>query len=92
MQSSSQERIGIIAEKLNTVCSGPFYPAFQYQRVDPCSSVKINLNLCVVLVAGLCKILNWMCRDKPDPLFRIPTSSLKLELIDTGREFHLKVL
>ena len=50
MQSSSKERIGIIAEKLNAVCSGPFYPAFQYQRVDPCSSVKINLNLCVVLL------------------------------------------
>ena len=57
MQSSSKERIGIIAEKLNAVCSGPFYPAFQYQRVDPCSSVKINLNLCVVLLDSRLQII-----------------------------------
>lgn len=44
------------------------------------------------LVAGLWKILTWVCRDKPDPPFRISTSSLKLELIDTGRKFQLKVL
>ena len=44
------------------------------------------------LVAGLLKVLALMCRDKHDPPFRISTSSLKLELIDTGREFQLKVL
>ena len=44
------------------------------------------------LGAGLRKILAWMCRDKPDSPFRISTSSLKLELVDIGREFQLKVL
>ena len=44
------------------------------------------------LVAGLCKILICMCRDKPDPPFIIPASSIKLELIDTVTEFQPKVL
>ena len=33
-----------------------------------------------------------MCRDKPDPPIRIPTSSIELELVDTVTEFQPKVL
>ena len=40
----------------------------------------------------MCKILIFMCRDKPDPPIRIPTSAIELELVDTVTEFQPKVL